>query len=278
MMSHTIADNDAVALRELLPVAGSDLYYALRYAPPDARPDLALVEAFRALISALPWQCSNSAIAMTKLTWWHEELHQIGTRNARHAMTRALAPIVDRHTGLLEALFALVNGTAALLNRGRFDSVAERRVSITATHAPLWRVHAEVCGESNPLALDQVAALGAGVETALIVRALRRHIDAGLAFICQDIQPHDAAQAENADWYAALARLEIPILIDDLRATRLALLTHATQARRLRPTLVLTALAIATLQEIAADGYRVWERRIELTPLRKWWLAQRSGA
>ena len=67
----------------------------------------------------------------------------------------------------------------------------------------------------------------------------------------------------------ALAARDIAALQEELRAACAALPRGAT----LRTLKVAAALALATLAEVAADGSRVWEHRIELTPLRQLWLA-----
>ncbi len=267
---------DAVALRELGPAPGSELYYALLYAPPAARNQLALIESLRGLISAIPVQCSTPEIAVTKLAWWHDEIHRLGTPDARHALTRALADVAVNYPGLNTALFDLVNGTVGLLNRSRFDSAAERGATFAAIHSPLWRVHAAICGERDPAIDACVGQLGSAIELAQILRDLRRQVSAELAFISRDREPVLSAGVNDADWYAALAALEVPALLDTLTTNRRQLAAISSRPRRLQSLFALTEFAVANLHEIARDGHRVWERRVELTPLRKWWLAWRT--
>lgn len=265
--------SDRTALAENLPAPGSDLYYALLYAPAEARPSLTLIESFRGLISAIPGQCSSPDVATQKLAWWHEEMHRLGTPEARHAVTRALGPVAAAHQNLMNAAMALIDGTARLLHHDRFATMTERAANFATIHAPLWRIHAAACGEDQIAALDSACELGTAIELNRVLRDLRRHIGAGLAWVCRDCEPASAAQAGDADWYAALAALEVPALGAALEAARSMLAATAANPRRLRSLYALAALSRATLREIAADGYRVWEHRIELTPLRKLWLA-----
>lgn len=265
--------NDGDLLKEILPAPGSDLYYALLYAPTAARPSLTLIESFRGLISAIPGQCSSPDVASQKLAWWHEEIHRLGTPDARHAVTRALGPVAAAHQNMMTASLNLIDGTARLLSHGRFAATTERAANFAAIHGPLWRIHAEVCGEDQIAALTGAGELGTAIELNRALRDLRRHIGAGLAWVCHDCEPAIGAQPNDADWYAALAALEAPVLSAALERACGALATTASKPRRLRSLYALAALTRATLQEIAADGYRVWEHRIELTPLRKLWLA-----
>jgi phytoene synthase len=51
----------------------------------------------------------------------------------------------------------------------------------------------------------------------------------------------------------------------------------AVDRRAQRPGLVMAAIYQALLDEIERDGYRVLDRRIALTPLRKLWIAWKTA-
>ena len=67
-----MSDESAHAVAEYLPQAGTDLYYAQLYLPPQRRRLLALVESLRGEIARVPASCSSPEIAATKLAWWRE--------------------------------------------------------------------------------------------------------------------------------------------------------------------------------------------------------------
>ncbi|MGH8597379.1 MAG: squalene/phytoene synthase family protein [Gammaproteobacteria bacterium] len=275
-MNGSQTDGAEHALYELLPATGSDLHYALLYAPRDAQHALRLIESFRTLIAAIPLQCSSPELTAVKLAWWHDEVSLLGTPRARHALTRTLGPLAERYTDLAKGCSELVEGITALLSLGRFTSVNERRQALAAAHGRLWEVHVGACGEERGVARDAAVELGIVLEHVYVLRNLRRHVEAGLAWVCRDREPAGAGDCPDADWYAALGALEGPALAADLAATRRELALHARHPRRLQSVFALAAMAAACLDEIRADGYRVWEHRIELTPLRKLWLAWKT--
>lgn len=260
------------ALAEWLPPVGSDLYYALRFVPLAHRGPLTLLEAFRQLLTGLPLGCSNPDVARAKLAWWHGELHALDPARSQHALLRALAPHAATDPALVPALFAVVDGTAALLDQSRFEDVEARHACYARVHAPLWRVHARWAGVSDEQVCTAMAELGVAVELAYGLRDLRRLVDAGLAWVSRDREPAVPSATADAEWYAALAQREVPHLRATLDAARARLPTLGPHARVV---LVRADLAGVLLDELAADGCRVWERRIELTPLRKLWRALR---
>lgn len=265
---------DAAALAELAPRAGSNLYYALLYAPSPLRQALTLIESFRQLMISIPLTCSNLDIAHTKLAWWHEEVERIRDGVPRHALGRALVPWVQAQPALHVALHANVLGITQLLSATRFASRGERFAAYSQTHSALWALHAALSGETSGELLAAAGRVGSLVQISYALNELRWHLDSGMAIITRDSEPPNSPgeQLANAQWYAALAARDIAALQEDLRAAAAALPRGAT----LRTLKVAAVLALATLAEVAADGHRVWEHRIELTPLRQLWLAWRT--
>lgn len=266
----TAADS---TLAEWLPSPGSDLHYSLLYAPSALRAPLMHVEAFRRHLVALPLDCSNPDIARAKLAWWHAEIHTLDPRRSPHALLRALAPLVAAVPALPSALFALVDGHGRLFDLARFDDAHARAATYARLHGPLWRVHGALCGLREESALEALAELGTTLELVYGLRDLRRVTRAGLAWLCHAHVPAQDRAMADADWYAEVARREIPFLRDALAHARERLPNRGPDARTLRTALVLADLADRLLQEIADDGARVWERRVDLTPLRKLWRA-----
>ncbi|MBI2802292.1 MAG: squalene/phytoene synthase family protein [Gammaproteobacteria bacterium] len=258
----TIAD-------EFSPTPGSGLYYAMLYVPAPQRRALTLIETLRAQIASVPLTCSSAEIAFTKLSWWHEEVHRLGNGQARHALTRALLPVQRSHPELAPAARNLIDGILALQQIARFATRAERFAAYDAAHGALWTTHAAVASVTDSSTVTAVRRLGVTAEIACALADLRRFVDGGLALITREYEPPSSLSL--GDWHAALMQGEIEPLIDDLRRARRGL--DARQSPVLRAVRVAGRLAESTLTEIARDGYRVWERRLELTPLRKLWVS-----
>ncbi len=271
------AESAAAPLDDYLPRPGSDLYYAHRYAPAAARPVLALLEALRGEIARVPANCSTPDIAFAKLAWWREELARLDAGAPRHVLTRALLPYLAALPTLTHAARALVDGTTSLLEQTRYVTRDARLAALDAAHGPLWEL---VNAQTAPLTDAErrmARLLGSRVEEAYALRDTRRIVASGAALLAQDSVgaiERGTTTLDDAEWYARVIAVDLAACRDALAAGLGALPSR----RRLRPLATLARLAIATLDEIAADGCRVWERRIELTPLRKLWIALRERA
>lgn len=269
----------AEILNEHLPPPGSDAYYALLYAPAPLRHSLALLEGYRSAIAGIPFNCSSPDVARAKLAWWQDEIARLGTGEERHVLCRALAPLAPDGSELKRALAALVTGVDELLIGQRFASAAARQRAYDAAHGPLWAACARLCGVTDPATERASRDLGSAIELAYALRDARRCRDGGVALLCAETEQASGLGEEalgrlsEADRYARVIALDIAGVRVALSTARDALAPR--ERRRLRPLVVLSRIADATLAEVLADGCRVWERRVELTPLRKLWIAWR---
>ena len=264
----------AEALASWLPAPGSDLYYAHLYTPAPAREGLAAIAALRAVIAEIPATCSAPTIALPKLAWWRDEMGQLQRGTPRHVLTRALAAV---DPALPEAGLALITGIEARLGAPAFASRDTRHAAWLACHGPLWRCALRRCSPQAADIPDGALVLAARVEEAYALRDVRPLLRGGLQLLSEDSVA--AAQTrlgtrsgDPGDWHAAVLR-------EDVLAVQAALaveLQRLPARREFRPLATLARLALATLGEIAASDFRIWEARIELTPVRKLWLALRE--
>lgn len=276
-MSSELAGSAPAPLADYLPRDGSDQYYAQRYAPAALRPSLALIEALRGEIARVPTSCSTPEIAVTKLAWWREEIARLAAGTPRHVLTRALTPMLDSLPTLPAAAGALIDGLGALLDATRHPTRDARIAAFDAAHGPLWEIVNALGTELDDAARRHARLLGSRIEEAYALRDTRRVVTSGLALLAQDSvtaveRALAGARLADADWYAR-------VIAVDIAASRAALtngLSTLPARARLRPLATLTRLVIATLDEVTHDGCRVWERRVELTPLRKLWIALRE--
>ncbi len=274
-----MADNARQPIDDYLPQPGTDLYYAHRYAPRALQPALALIEALRGEIARVPASCSSPEIAATKLAWWREEIARLDAGVPRHVLCIALNARRITLPGLTAAAAALVDGISALLDLSRHPTRAARSAAFDAAHGPLWAL---VNGLSVPLddaAAHAAAQLGCRVEEAYALRDTRRFVASGAALLAQDsvqlIETQLAGSAlDDAQWYARVIGHDLAQVSSALRSG----LATLPGRRRLRPLATLARIALVTLEEVQADGNRVWVQRVELTPLRKLWLALRERA
>lgn len=263
-------------LQTWLPQVGTDRYYAQCYLPRAQRQPLALIEALRGEIARIPATCSSASVALPKLAWWREELAHLQRGTPRHAITRALGAQIPALPG---AALALVGGVEALLGSYAHASRAERRAALLAAHGPLWACTLGVCLPTGTPVSPQALSCAALVEEAYALRDVRRLLEGGWSLVAQDsvaaaVRQHGVLPTLPGPYHAAVFGVDVACTLLDLRQ-HLAVLA---QRRALRPLATLARLALVTLEEVQRAGCRVWETRVELTPLRKLWLAWRERA
>lgn len=255
----------------------SDFHYASFYLPAAARRPTRALQAWREVITTIPAACSDRGIAQLKLAWWRDELDRLATGGARHPLATALVPVVAARPALLPALARYVDAIATTL-LDRVPATRGEALSVVETlHGELFSHLLAVAGGNPTSSLIELACL---VEAAYELRNLRQHRRAGLLLLADaDLARHglsaeDVRQARDshalvpclAEVYAWLLAALDTALAELPRTARRSQHLLCTQAR-----LVRAALALSL-----ADGCLVLERRIELLPMHKLWLAWRT--
>ena len=260
---------------------GSDFHFASFYLPAAARTATRALEGWREVITAIPATCSDRGVAHLKLAWWQDEIARLAAGGARHPLAAALAPVVATRPTLLPALTRYPDAVATTL----VEQVPATRTAalalVRALHGELFSHLLALAGSSGePTAARPLLDLACLVEAAYELRNLRQHRRAGqLLLPTADLARHglgteDVRQARDsralapclADIYGWLIAALDAALAGLPRAERRRQHMLCTQARLVRAALVLTR----------ADGCLVLERRVELLPVHKLWLAWRT--
>ncbi len=259
--------------------AGSDLYYASLYRPAEERERVRLLDAIKRQVTAIPLSVSDRGVARIKLDWWHTEAAELAGGQPRHDLTRAYCQRFDGADGIAPALHALVTGIDAELGRDHLATAAAQSAWFDATFGPIYHLHTQM------LAPDPQ-------EPEVVYVEFARWIEMGYALLqikplaLRQLHrfPDDALAAAGCSWddviHGTNADAVIRFVTAQASPIRAALVAcHAELPPALRPrarTLsTLAAIVDRTLAEMCADGCRVWQHRVALTPLRKLWCALR---
>lgn len=257
------------------PNAGSDFYYAALYCPPGERSRLTIINQLRAEIASVPIKVSDRGIARIKLNWWHEESQRFAASTPQHHLTKAHTEIFGSDSELANALQALVSGLDDELNDQRFSTRDEQEQWFDATFGPIYACLRPQQLRTNVNAAACVA-FGRSIEMAYALLQIRQFVERGIYRL-----PLSSLSSASTDWHtleyhpgdAQLAELftgEVDHIIAKLKATT------SNSHRDLRALATWARIMLATLEEVRRDGYQVWRHRIELTPVRKLWIAWRT--
>lgn len=260
--------------------SGSSFYYSFLFLPPERRRAITALYAFCREVDDIVDECSDAAIARTKLLWWRKEIASMLTGSPSHPVSRALHPHVATY-GLDGAhLEAIIAGMEMDLDQTRYlDFIALQRYC--------WHVagvvgilSARIFGYTDPATLVYAEKLGLAFQLTNIIRDVGEDARIGRIYLPIDelqrfgVTAADLLHARHGESFVKLMQFQVQ-RAQSAYDTAFALLP-VVDRRAQRPGLMMAAIYRALLDEIERDGYQVLDRRISLTPIRKLWLAWRT--
>lgn len=270
--------NDAGATHVSRP--GSDFYYASLYYPPRQRDELRALEVLRRTLTTIPSDCSDRGVAHLKLAWWREELERADRHQARHPLSRALAPLLIAQPALSSCFRNLIDVVADSLADKTLRTETDVDDVLTHMHAGLTAAYMERGAAGSPDDDRSIMALALHVERAAVIYDLRQHRRDGTLLIAETtlaglgLSADAVRHAHGSSEIARLLTTQCETLRDGLEARLAALPVPSRRRHRLFATLA--RIAVRNLTLTIEDGCRILERRVEVTPLEKLWLAWRT--
>lgn len=259
---------------------GSDLYYSCLFLPPPKRAALTALHAFRQEVQEAIRECRDRGVARVKLNWWREEIARAYRGQARHPVTRALTPGIERHGHAQESFLAIIDAmetTLAPVRYRRFEEVLGFCAGVASRRELLA---ADVLGGRDPATRRFAHALGLAFQLTDIIRYLGEDIRRDRLYLPQEdldrfgVRLVELRQGRASENFHALMAFETE-RAQAYYAKALVQLPAGDRPNQL-PRLILAELQIAVLAEIRADGFQVLHHRVVLTPLRKFWIALKT--
>jgi phytoene synthase len=257
--------------------SGSSFYYAFLFLPPPRRRAITALYAYCREVDDVVDECTDTAIARTKLEWWRHEVLAIAAGKAQHPVTRALAA-VDPSIRLDESrLLEIIDGMEMDLTHARYASYPELERYCHRVAGVVGLLSAEIFGYTDPRTPEYAHELGIAFQLTNIVRDVGEDARRGRIYLPVDelarfnVPADDILQARETPAFIQLMRFQVERA--QAAYTRAFSLLPAADRKAQRAGLMMAAIYRALLDEISADGCRVLTRRTSLTPLRKLWLA-----
>ena len=257
--------------------SGSSFYYSFLFLPPERRRAITAFYAFCREVDDVVDECSDPAVARTKLAWWRSEVAGLFEGKARHPVAQALAAL-PASCGLEPArLQEIIDGMEMDLTQHRYRSFDDLRLYCYRVAGVVGIVSAGIFGYTNAATLQYAENLGIAFQLTNIIRdvgedARRDRIYIPVEELARfNVAAADLLNARHSDAFAALMEFQVARALDCYG--RAMALLPAEDRRAQRPGLVMAAIYRTLLDEIRADGLRVLTHRTSLTPLRKLWIA-----
>lgn len=265
--------------------SGSSFYYAFLFLPAPRRAAITAFYAFCREVDDVVDEIADLGVASTKLAWWRKESAAAFAGQPQHPVMRALMPHVALYDIRLEHLHAVIDGCQMDLEQTRYLDYPGLQRYCHLVAGVVGEVASSIFGRSQPDTISYAHKLGQAMQLTNIIRdvgddARRGRIYLPISELQQfDVKAHEILRRQSPWGYSE--RFTALMKFQAERAHRLydeafALLPDADRATQ-KPGLMMANIYRALLREIEAEGFRVLEQRIALTPVRKLWIAMRTN-
>ena len=261
--------------------SGSSFYYSFLFLPPPRRRAITALYAFCREVDDVVDEVSDPAVARMKLAWWRNEIASAYDGAPQHPVAQALAPVVREFALPAGHFQSIIDGMAMDLDQTRYVDFAALEHYCHRVAGVVGMLSADIFGRTQPGTLEYARDLGIAFQLTNIVRDVGEDAMRGRIYLPHEdlvrfgVAPSQILKREHSPSFAALMAFEVD-RANEWYARALARLPAA-ERRAQRPGLIMAAIYRKLLDEIARDGYRVLDRRIALTPLRKFAIAWKTA-
>lgn len=259
---------------------GSSRYYSLLFLPVEARRALTALYAWQQEVTGIVAECHDLGVAHSKLQWWRDELAGLFADRPQHPVSQALALHLELSALPQAPWQAVLDGVEQELAGGGyadFTALSEHCLQIDGS---VSLVVTPVLGYQDPLTPQFAQQVALALALLRILRDLTLDVRQGRFYLPMDelqrfgVGPADLSQAQTSGPLHEMFKFQVVRIRDYLQQA----LAHWPVADRYRQQsyLIQAELGRRLLAEIEADGFAMLERRVSLTPLRKFWIAWRT--
>jgi phytoene synthase len=261
--------------------SGSSFYYSFLFLPPERRRAITALYAFCREVDDVVDEVSDTGVARTKLAWWRTEVANLFAGHPQHPVTRALAPFIEPYRLDAARMNEIIDGMEMDLVHHRYADFEALRLYCHRAAGVVGQLSASIFGYANPSTLEYAEALGIAFQLTNIVRDVGEDARRDRVYLPADelarfgLGAQDVLERRGGEPFTSLMRFQAERARSwyDLAYSKLAAEDRASQ----RPGLIMAAIYRTLLDEIERDGFRVMDRRVALTPLRKLWIAWRTS-
>jgi len=274
MTPDTYCENRAAA-------SGSSFYYSFRLLPLPRRAAITALYAYCREVDDVVDEVSDPNLARVKLAWWRTEVDAIFTGKPQHPVALALVKAVERYGITRENLLTVIDGMQMDLDKVRYVDFTELETYCDRVAGVVGLMSAAIFGYEDPSTLVYARKLGVAFQLTNIIRDVGEDARRGRVYLPQEdlarfgVPPSDVLRGHASPAFVELMRFETERARAWYDAAFAALPARDRHAQRAG--IAMAAIYRTLLDEIARDGYRVLDRRIALTPLRKLWIATRAA-
>lgn len=257
--------------------SGSSFYYSFLFLPAEQRRAILALYAFCREVDDVVDDCQDPGVARLKLQWWREEIGRAFQGSPQHPVSRALQPQLERYNLPEEYFREIIDGMQMDLDQARYADFSALALYCYRVAGVVGLLAAEIFGYQDRGTLNYATELGTALQLTNILRDVREDARRGRIYLPQDelrragVEEEDILRGVGTPPLQTLFAQQAARARDYYRRAEQALPEVDRPAQR--SGLIMSSIYGTLLDEIEADGFRVLERRVALTPLRKLWIA-----
>lgn len=260
--------------------SGSSFYYSFLFLPVERRRAITALYAFCREVDDTVDECTDAAIARTKLIWWRNEIGAMLAGHPTHPVTLALQPHLIPYSLDGQHLLAIIDGMEMDLDQTRYLDYTGMKRYCWHVASVVGILSASIFGYTRPETLQYAEKLGLAFQLTNIIRDVGEDARKGRIYLpVSELQQFNVTAADllNARHTENFEKL-MHFQVQRAQATydEAFALLPAEDRRTQRTGLIMAAIYRALLNEIERDGYHVLNQRLSLTPIRKLWLAWKT--
>ena len=255
-------------------------YYSALFLNPAQRRAINALCAFQQEVVDVINDTSDENAARIKLAWWRHEIAELFRGNPQHLVARALASCLPDHPVALEYLEEIIDGRELDLLQNRYLDFAgfERYASLVS--GAFAACVASVLGDRRGSTAEYARKLGLALELTRMIREAGADARRGRVYLPIDelqgfnVPVADILNARYSNGFRELMQFQHQRASTCFESAMATLPSEDRSAQR--PGLIMAAVCRTLLDEIRADNYQVLHQRIDLTPVRKLWIAWKT--
>ncbi len=258
--------------------SGSSFTVSFIFLPKTQREAMTALYAFCREVDDVVDECSDYAVAQTKLNWWKTEINNLYTNTPQHPVTKALQPFIKQFNLAQEHFLEIIDGMEMDLKFNRYEDFKQLQLYCYRVASVVGLLSASIFGFNNRKTLKYAHDLGMAFQLTNIIRDVGEDARRGRIYLPLDelkkakvseddiLQSRESPQVkeliefqiERAESYYDKALRELPV----------------EDAKQQRAGLIMAAIYRTLLREIKRDSAeKVLNFKTKLPPLRKILLA-----
>jgi 15-cis-phytoene synthase len=261
--------------------SGSSFTVSFIFLPKNQREAMTVLYAFCREVDDVVDECSDYAVAQTKLNWWKSEVVNLYAGTPQHPVTKALQPVVSQFNLAQEHFLEIIDGMEMDLKFNRYEDFKQLQLYCYRVASVVGLLSAQIFGFKNRKTLKYAHDLGMAFQLTNIIRDVGEDARRGRIYLPLDelkkakVSEDDILQSRETPQVKELIEYQIERAETYYDKALRELPTE--DAKQQRTGLIMAAIYRTLLREIKADSAeKVLNFKTKIPPLRKFMLAMQT--